>query len=430
MKIKVFEKGGLAADVVWAFAASFINRIASLSGAILIARLVGKEGFGEIAVVQNAVAGLSVLTGLGISAAATKYVAEFKFTDKKRLADVSSIATCIAGISGMAGGIALGLFSGWFSKSILENPTLATPLMLTAPSLALNTVVATQNAIIAGYQGFRGLTLIALQTSLIGVPLSLALSMQYGVPGYIVSTVVASGLNFYLCRRQIRYLEQVNEVPKTQIVDAVKEIRMLLRNATPNLLSGLLVVPVMWACTIVVTRGDNGLVEMANFNAANQWFVAILFIPGAVGQALLPALTIRLIANGKSEARRLLIKGVSINVILAAPASILLIICSQTVVGLYGADFKAAEKTLQIVALTTIFAAAQAPVGQIIVAKGRMWQALVLNTIWAITFVGVTLVPVQAGSEELAFARLLSYILHCILTTWYASSLLTSKNAQ
>jgi O-antigen/teichoic acid export membrane protein len=162
---------------------------------------------------------------------------------------------------------------------------------------------------------------------------------------------------------------------------------------------------------------------MGVFNAANQWYQALLFIPTLVSQAALPILANRVGSGAAREALDTLGLAIKVNLLVSASLALMLVAVSPLVMSSYGAAFRAGWPTLAIVALTSVLLAASVPVGQFIAATGRMWIGFAMNAGWAVAYVGFSAALVRHGAEGLAGARLLAYCLHAIWTFAYAARL-------
>ena len=68
----------LADGVLWSFTGAAISRGLNLLAMVLVARMVGKVGFGELGTVQSTVGMFAVFAGFGMGITATKHVAELR----------------------------------------------------------------------------------------------------------------------------------------------------------------------------------------------------------------------------------------------------------------------------------------------------------------------------------------------------------------
>ncbi|MCP4182025.1 MAG: hypothetical protein GY761_01695 [Hyphomicrobiales bacterium] len=166
---------------------------------------------------------------------------------------------------------------------------------------------------------------------------------------------------------------------------------------------------------------------MGMFNAANQWFIMMLFLPGIFGNVILPVLSDQLGQNDTRGSSKTLLLSIKLNVIIVTPLVLISCIASPFIMSLYGEEFAAGWPTLVVVLLTAGLLAIQTPVGQIIAASGRMWTGFAMNSGWAIVFVVSTVMLVDFGSLGLAIARMISYISHAVWTFGFVNWLIRGE---
>lgn len=66
-----------------------------------------------------------------------------------------------------------------------------------------------------------------------------------------------------------------------------------------NMLSNVMVGPVIWVANVIIINTPGGYGQLGIFNAADQWRYALTFLPGVIGNVLLPLLSANI--NEKNE---------------------------------------------------------------------------------------------------------------------------------
>jgi O-antigen/teichoic acid export membrane protein len=178
---------------------------------------------------------------------------------------------------------------------------------------------------------------------------------------------------------------------------------------------------------LVNTQG--GLAQVGIFNAANQWFGLVIFIPGLLGQALIPMMSERLGRGDAGTSRRMLKMSTALNGITSVLIIAVVWEFGPLIARLYGRGFEATPAVLNIALITGGLLAVLASVGHVIVASGRMWMGFVMNLGWAICFIGATRLLVYRGALGLAEARLVAYVIHGVWTGLFAWRLLREGRA-
>jgi O-antigen/teichoic acid export membrane protein len=177
----------------------------------------------------------------------------------------------------------------------------------------------------------------------------------------------------------------------------------------------------------MLVNQPHGYREMGAYNAANQWYNFIVFIPLAMASAILPVLSDRLGNADVHASRNVLGFMLKLNTAIALPAAAAMSALSPYIMGIYGREYHDAWPTLIPVLFTGTVFAILTPVGDVIAASGRMWLGCLMNLGWAVAYVGTTTLLVRFGSLGLASARLLAYVLHAIWVFWFAFHLLGKK---
>jgi O-antigen/teichoic acid export membrane protein len=229
------------------------------------------------------------------------------------------------------------------------------------------------------------------------------------------SQMVNCLLNYHGLRQEARHAA----VPITYARSS-REWHVLWSFSVPALLCGLMVGPLNWLCNTVLINRPGGYAEMGLFNAANQWFGALLFLPGILGQAALPVLSDCLGQNDTEKSARVLGFYIKLNAMIVVPLVLLGSLVSPYLMASYGKGFQQGWPTLIVVLATAGLLAVLSTVGQVLVASGRLWVGAFMNLGWGAAYLSFTLLLVSHGAFGLASARLLAYVVHAIWTFGFA----------
>ena len=206
-----------------------------------------------------------------------------------------------------------------------------------------------------------------------------------------------------------------------------RELSVLWKFSLPAVLAGSMVGPVNWICNAMLVNRPDGYGEMGIFNAANQWYTILLFLPGLLGQVVLPVLSEHLGQKETNQSLKIMVFAIKANLIVVMPIVIVASILSPYIMNLYGEGFRHGWPTLIVVLLTAGLLSVQTPVGYIIAASGRMWTGFVMNSGWALVFISCTYLLLDHGSLGLAGARMIGYIIHAVWTLGFAIWILHIK---
>jgi O-antigen/teichoic acid export membrane protein len=405
----------LARGAFWSFVGAIISRGLMLLSSIIIARILGKAVFGELGIIHSTVGMFGVFAGFGLGMTSTKYVAEFREKDPAKAGRIIALAEIITLITGLIMMIALIIFAPFLASKTLAAPHLAGLLRIGSILLFLNAINSVQTGSLAGFESFRTIANINFFVGLASFPILLT-GVYFGKLSGVVWGHVGTMLFSYI----LNYMAIKKETDKYKIkIDYFKSLQeknVLYKFSIPACLSGIMVLPVTWICNTMLVNTPNGYAEMGIFNAANQWYIAILFLPGIFGQALLPILSERLGKNDKERPKKVLSAYIKLNLFIVVPLVIVGVLLRHGIMGFYGTSFTGSGNILIIVLFTAALLSIQIPVGNIIIAAGKMWLGFMMNTGWGIVFIIGTILLVKYGAIGLASSRLISYIFHMIWT--------------
>jgi len=405
----------LAKGAFWSLAGTVISRGLALLSSIVIARVLGKFEFGELGVIQSTIGMFSVFAGLGMGLTATKYIAEFRKTDAARAGRIIGLSSLVSWGSGGIMSLCLAISSPWLATHTLGAPGLSKPLMMSSLLLLLGSINGAQSGVFAGFEAFKRLAQINSVSGLATFIFMIVGVSLGGVDGAVIGLVLSQAFNCFLNFLGLRKEARDSRVP-LGYKDCQREWNVLWKFSLPAVLSGLMIGPVNWICNAILVNQPDGYAQMGIFNAANQWFWVLLFLPSILGQAALPLLSEKHALNDVGETRRILYFSVKLNGLVTLPLVLFGSFASYHIMSFYGRDFADAWPTLVLVLVTAGIIAILTPVGQVLAASGRMWLQGAMNLGWAFCFVLCTWLLIEWGSLGIATARLIAYSVSSIWT--------------
>ena len=109
----------LASGAIWSFTGTAIAKLIVLIASIFCARILGKELFGEFGMVRSTINMFVVLGSAGLGITATKYIAEYRYTQKERVASIYLLTTVFAVVTGLIVTIAILLLADYLAVESL-----------------------------------------------------------------------------------------------------------------------------------------------------------------------------------------------------------------------------------------------------------------------------------------------------------------------
>jgi O-antigen/teichoic acid export membrane protein len=400
----------LAKGAFWSLVGTVLSRSLSVVSSILVARLLGKVGMGELGIVQSTVGIFSAFAGLGMGLTATKFVAEYRTKDPQRAGAMLGLSAWATWVSGAVMMLTVLALAPWFAQHTLAAPHLTGFLRVGSVLLLLGSVNGAQTGALSGFEAFKTIARVNLACGLLSFPLMVGGAWWFGLLGAVWGLVGNIAVNCVFSHLALRREAAAAGVPLSAKLQP-DQWGVLWRFSLPSVLCNVIFGPVNWACNALLVNRENGYAEMGVFNVTMSWFNAVTFLPGVLAQVLLPLLSSQTAEAGGRSRKKLVFLAVKANAIAVIPVALFLICLSPFIMSLYGAGFREGWPTLVLNLLTAAVIAIQGPAAQAVVAAGRMWSLFAMYLGWGVAFLGGTLLLVPSGSFGLAEARLAAYVL-------------------
>lgn len=410
----------IAVGAAWSMAGAVVERALTLGGSIAVVRLLGKESFGEFAILQSTLAMIGVFAGLGLGVTSAKYVAELKERDPQRLGRILAFASRAALASSILVATALVAGSGFISRRILNIPQGAGVFAVSALALVFTTLQNYQSGVLIGFEALRKSATAGICAALLSIPASVTLTFFYGLAGAVWGLVFSAALRWLINRWMLLGCLKTWRIPRAPH-DWAREWRAMRDFALPALLANLMVTPAHWLCHAMLVNTPGGKEQMAVLGVANQWYYAMLLLPMAAGRIVLPVLTDTVTAKQSARGAKVLLLGMLANGAIVLPFLLVLGLGAPFIMSLYGDSYAVHWHVLTIAVLTAGLLAIQTPVGTMLAASGRMWLGAMMNLGWAAAYVTFAWLLLNKGAMGIALALLLAYLLHALWTFAFAA---------
>jgi O-antigen/teichoic acid export membrane protein len=391
-----------------------VSRFSTLISAIVIAKLLGGVGFGELGTVQATVGMLGLVAGFGLGQTSTKYVAEFRTSDPIRAGRIMTLTSLIALVTGSLMASLLIAYAPWLATQTLSAPHLDGLLQISAILLLFSVLNGAQIGTLAGLEAFSLIARINLLTGCIYFPLTVGGAYWFGTQGAVWGLAISQMLAWVCYHLVLRFQLSKLSIPFC-FRDCQQEWRVIFDFSLPALLANVMAGAANWAAAALLVNQANGYLSMGIYNAANQWRLIIMFIPSMIMQAALPVMSS--LSQGKEQKAdfdRSLSFAQLAMIAVGFPVSIGFMFFSDVILGFYGADFQGGAIVFIGLVLTALIQCIGSITGTMIEAKGMMWYGFWINTGWALMYLGMVALTVgRWHGMALAFASVAAY---CVIT--------------
>jgi O-antigen/teichoic acid export membrane protein len=409
----------LARGAFWSLVSGLIGRALGLLASIFVARILGKETFGELGTVQSTVAMFAVFAGFGTAATATKYVAEFRQSDPERARRIIALSTAVAWITSGVAALILFIVSPWLATKTLAAPHLSGTIQVGTLLLFLGGLNGAQFGVLAGFESFKKIAVINFVGGLISFPALLAGAYWNGLTGTVWALVITMLVTYALTRFVLRQEVGWASIP-WRGHQWTSEWPVLWKFSLPSILASFMIGPVTWACNAILVNQPDGYLEMGLFSAANQWRMAIIMLPAMVGGVGFPVLSNLLAQSDFAGFRKVFYTNLGVSFGVAAVIALSVVGCAPFIMRSYGRAFAGGEAILIVLSAVAVVGATLDVVGQTIASEGRMWFGFLLNAIWAVVLLGASLLLIPGrGALGMALANLIAYGVHLLTVSIY-----------
>jgi O-antigen/teichoic acid export membrane protein len=418
----------ILSGALWSSFGGVVSRGALLVSFIFVARILGDERYGELAIIRSTANMLVLFAGFGLGVTATKFIAEYKDVDKEKVAKVITMSSVFAYTISSAVAIATFLLIPWLATNTINSPHLIDELRISIIILWAAAINGAQNGVLIGFEEFKTVANIQAFVGVFSFFSLIIGASLYQVKGVVIALSLNSLFSCILSFISIRKIAVKSNIAiySSRWRD---EIKLLWKYSLPATLGGLMVAPVIWACNAMLINRTDGYSQMAIFDVANQWFMAILFIPSLAGRVVLPLLS-NLVGEGDKDnyfkvLKLSIIANGSIALVVAGIVSVMAPIIMQG----YGESFVSGYKVLIYLSCAAVLVSINNVVAQVISSQSKMWHGFFINMIWACSMVifSWNLLNEKNGAEGLALAYLCSYAVHSLVQLIYVYKLMNEK---
>jgi len=394
----------------WSIVGAALARGLGLLSSILVARMLGKFGFGEFGIIQSTVGMFGTFAGFGLGMTATKFVAQYRVIDPVKAGRIRALSSAFAWVTSGVTSLILFFMSPWLAEHTLAAPQLAGLLKIGSLYLLLTSVNGAQIGALSGFEAFKTVAKISLLCGLVAFPLMVGGVYVAGLSGAVWGMVMASCVNWLLNHIAIRR-ECVRAGIPYGYEGCWAEKEVLWKFSLPSVISSMFFAPTDWLLSAMLVNQPGGYGQMGIFNAAKQWHVLILYLPNTLSNISLPILSNLLGENKRQQYNRMLILNSLMLTGIALAGAIPVLFLSRNIMGMYGKDFVGEWQVLVCVALYSVFWAANIVVGQAMWSAGASGEAMLFAAIRSCILLASGAVLVKYGAVGLSLAMLITYVI-------------------
>jgi O-antigen/teichoic acid export membrane protein len=360
----------------WNSAGAVSAQIFRMASAIFLARLLGKEGYGEYGMVISTLGMFGAFASLQQSASASVFVAQYRETDKPRTGKIIRLTFYITLVMAAGTGLIIFFISPSMSQGVLKNQHLTSSLRFAACLIFLTALNGALSGILTGFEAFKRLAYLSVITNFLSLPFIVVGALWLGLPGVFLGNILVQAVLTFVYYEDIRHRARANGIHINEH-GYLSELKMVLLFSIPTMGASMISGPATWASNAFLVNQPGGYGELGIFQAAQQWRSAVLMLPSLINSSALP-----LLANAVSN-RKSFVKTAWYNILscggLAIAAGLVFILFSKFIMSIYGKEFRGGTLVLALTVLMAVLQAVSQALTQVMISTNRVWTHFAVN---------------------------------------------------
>lgn len=395
-----FLNSKLFKDSFWAVFGNGMGNCLLLIAGILIARILGKELYGEYGMVKTTMFHIGYFATLGLGFTSTKFIADAVQQSKACLRNTIRISLLTTFVFGLLLCVLLFLFSATIARWINE-PSVEPAFKALGVIIILRALSVTSIGILAGFKDFKRTGINSIISGLSLLLTAYPLTSVWGLTGAFIALALSQGINalLNLWFVGIRYKNSIGEdkVGKDIIIFTI-----------PVSIQELFYMISTWGGTMVLTKYAS-LGEVGLWSAASQWNAIILFVPSLLANVVLSYLSG--LSSQYDSHERMLNKMLIINFTCSFIPFVIVYLLAGFISSFYGPTFADLKPILRVLILSTIFVCLSNVFQSNLLSKGKNWLLLTARVIRDVLLLSSLWIVLRHGVEHAALAYSWIYVI-------------------
>ncbi|MDT3356678.1 MAG: oligosaccharide flippase family protein [Bacteroidota bacterium] len=393
---KRLQKSKLLKDSFWAVFGNGLGNCLLLIAGIIIARILGKDLYGEYGMVKTTMFHIASFSTLGLGFTSTKYIADSvsNAPDKLRHIIRTSLGTTFA--FSMLLCILLFVFSGALANYI-EEPQSAPAFRALGLIVVLRAINTISAGILAGYKSFKAVGINSVISGLVLLLFASILTYKFGLTGSFIALALSQVVNALL-----NFLVVVQHYNSSEVssIDCSVSKEMLLFTI-PVAIQEFSYMLSTWGGTMILTKYAS-LGEVGLWSAASQWNAIILFVPHLLLNVVLSHLSG--LSKDKTGHSRMLKKMLVINFVCSFLPFIVVYFMAGFISTFYGSTFVGLKDVIRVITFSSVLACLSNVFHSSLLSEGRNWLLLVFRVIRDFLMLSALWIVLKDGVEHPSLA--------------------------
>lgn len=370
--IKRLSNNSLFKDSLWAVFGNGIGNFLLLLSGILIARILGKDIYGEYGLVKTTMFHIATFATLGLGFTSTRFIAKYRDIDEKLLIGTIYSSIVITTVTSVLLCVLLICFSVPLAE-YLNEPRLYLPFRFLGGIIVVRALATTSNAILAGNKNFNVIGINTIVSGASMLLMSTVFTFFWGLIGSLtalaISQLILCIINFSAINRTI--------LMRMRPITIEKNYSTLLKFTFPVAMQELSYTLSQWGMMLILTKFGS-LGEVGLYTASAQWNAIILFIPLLLSNVVLSYLSG---ASSTKEQERTIKRMLLVNFLATLIPFTIVFLLSDYIISFYGTTFHGMKMVMNILVFSTIFDCMCRVFQSNLISEGKNWRLFMFRTL-------------------------------------------------
>jgi O-antigen/teichoic acid export membrane protein len=371
----------------WSLVSTIIWRISSAFSTVIIARILGPQYFGAFSILQSTMKMFYSFGGARLGSTSTKFISQYRENNKQRAMQILKLSQGIGFIFTSFVAVIFLASSPYLAEQFIKNNELIVALCICAFQMLFLNFALLRESALAGFENFKNIANGNILRGVLTPILCIPLTLLYGVDGAILGLTIVAAIAFIKHSSSLRTAISANSLD-TNVTwrQAFSEHKVLTSFSIPAILIGIIVSMITWSGRLYFTDGAEQLSALGNFEAANQWRTAILFLPAAMVRVFLPMISRAHSGAADDNASTVVTMQFKSVCLVTLPMVVLTITTSSLLASLYGNNFSQVEPLMPLLMTSVFFFSLNQLMRQTLNGVGRAWTNLFIHLLWGAVF--------------------------------------------
>lgn len=401
---------GLVKGVFWSLFGSILSKALVFLSWILVARILGRENYGEYGLIRNTVLMFSAFAGFGLSVTATRFVARYMNEDVAKSGRIASLTLSFSVMTGLVISLLTFAFSDVIAQSIIKDTRLTTDFRIASCILFFSALEGAQTGILQGMKQFRRIAMVNLVNAFVSFPVFVAGAYFFGTTGSVAALGITT---MVLC---IQNQVAINSFARKGLISldfrqGWREWRLLYIFSLPAALAGIISIPLKWYTDVMLVN-TSGFSAMGIYSAAFLIYTIVAVLANTMNAPFVSFMSGSKSDNDIIEKLNILAPWF-MGIMIGLP-----FLCFPEAGGfLFGKEYQGEEfnRTLIFIILYMIIVMYKQGMNRIFIVHNMQWINLMTVTVWGLILMGSFYMLRDQASAGLAMSYCISYGLVTVL---------------